>query len=138
MDYLNTYPDAYIRYYSSDMVLYINSDAAYLVAPKARSRIAGYFHLLDHPNITKSPKLNGAIKVEWKTLRHVVSSSAVAEVAGIFHNTTTAVPIWHILKALNHPQPPTPLKMDNSIATGFIYDNIHQIFQKCGTCDITL
>ena len=126
MDYLHTYPDAYIRYYASDMVLYVDSDAAYLVAPKARSRIAGYYYLSDHPNVTKRPKTNGAISVECKTLRHVVSSSAEAEVAGIFHNATTAVPIRHILKALNHPQPPTPLKTDNSTATGFIYDNIHQ------------
>ena len=64
--------------------------------------------------------------MECKTLRHVVSSSAEAEVAGIFHNATTAIPIRHMLQALNHPQPPTPLKTDNSTATGFIYDNIHQ------------
>ena len=126
MDYLHTYPDVYVRYYASDMVLYVDSDAAYLVAPKARSRIAGYFYCSDHPNVTKRPKANGAILVECKTLRHVVSSSAEAEVAGIFHNATTAVPIRHILQALNHPQPPTPLKTDNSTATGFIYDNIHQ------------
>ena len=84
MDYLNTYPDAYMRYYASGMVLYIDSDAAYLVAPKARIWIAGYFYLLDHPNITKHPKMNGTIQVECKTLRHVVSSSAEAEVARIF------------------------------------------------------
>ena len=126
MDYLNTYPNAYIRYYASDMVLHIDSDAAYLVAPNARSRIAGYFHLSDHPNITKHPTLNGAILVECKTLRHVVSSSAEAEVAGIFHNAGMALPIRNILKALNHPQPPTPLKTDNTTATGFVYDNIHQ------------
>ena len=126
MDYLHTYPDVYVRYYASDMVLYVDSDAAYLVAPKARSRVAGYFYLSGHPNVTKRPKMNGAILVECKTLRHVVSSSAEAEVAGIFHNASTAVPIRHILEALNHPQPPTPLKTDNSTATGFIYDNIHQ------------
>ena len=126
MDYLHTYPDAYIRYYASDMVLHVDSDAAYLVAPKARSRIAGYFHMSDHPNVSKRPKLNGAVLVECKTLRHVVSSSAEAEVAGIFHNATTAIPIRHILTVLGHPQPPTPLKTDNSTATGFVYDNIHQ------------
>ena len=41
MDYLNTYPDAYIRFYASDMILHIDIDAAYLVAPKAKSCIAG-------------------------------------------------------------------------------------------------
>ena len=126
MDYMHTYPDAFLRFYASDMILHIESDAAYLVAPKARSRIAGYFHLSDHPNKTKSPKLNAAIQVECKTLRHVVSSSAEAEVAGIFHNATIAVPMRHILKSIGHPQPPTPIKTDNATATGFVYDNIHQ------------
>ena len=45
MDYLHTYPNDYIRFYARDMILHIDSDAAYLVAPKSRSRIAGYFHL---------------------------------------------------------------------------------------------
>ena len=45
MDYVTTFPTAYIRYYTSDMVLYIDSNAAYLVAPKSRSRVAGYYHL---------------------------------------------------------------------------------------------
>ena len=42
MDYAATYPDVYIRYYASDMVLHVDSDAAYLVTPKAKSRIAGF------------------------------------------------------------------------------------------------
>ena len=64
MDYLATYPNAYIRYYASDMVLNIDSDAAYLVAPKARSRVAGYYHLTNNPSTTKNPHLNGAIHIE--------------------------------------------------------------------------
>ena len=80
------------------MVLHVDSDAVYLVAPKAKSCIAGYFHLTNHPNVTKHPKLNGAILVEYKTLQHVVSSSAEAEVAGIFHNATMVVRIRNILK----------------------------------------
>ena len=126
MDYLHTYPDAFLRFYASDMVLHVESDAAYLVAPKARSRIAGYFHLSAHPNKTNNPTINAAIQVECKTLQHVVSSSAEAEVAGIFHNATMALPMRHILESLGHPQPPTPLKTDNATATGFVYDNIHQ------------
>ena len=43
MDYAATYPNVYVRYYTSDMVLSIDSDAAYLVLPNARSRITGYF-----------------------------------------------------------------------------------------------
>ena len=35
MDYANTYPSATIRYKASDMQLHVDSDAAYLVLPKA-------------------------------------------------------------------------------------------------------
>ena len=126
MDYVNTYQHAYIRYKASDMVLHIDSDAAYLVAPKARSRVAGYFHLSDHPSKKKNATLNGAIHVECKILRHVVSSAAEAEIGGVYHNAQTAIPIRTILQALNHPQPPTPIKTDNSTANGFIHNNIHQ------------
>ena len=126
MDYLHIHSNAFIQYYVSNMIIHVNRNAAYLVSPKARSRIAGYFHLSDHPNITKRPKINGAILVEYKTLQHLVSSLAEEEVGGIFHNASTAIPICHIFWALNHPQPDTPLKTDNSTEAGFVYYNIHK------------
>ena len=126
MDYAATYPNVYIRYHASDIVLHVDSDAVYLVAPKAKSRIAGYFHLSDHPMRTKDPRLNGAVLVECKTLKHVVASAAEAEIAGVFHNAQVSIPIRHFLECLNHPQPPTPLKTDNSTANGFIHNNIQQ------------
>ncbi len=119
MNYVHTYPNSYIRYKASDMILHIDSDAAYLVAPKAHSRVAGYFHLSDHPLKGSKPMLNGAIHVECKTLRHVVSSAAEAKVAGVFHNSQIAIPIRTLLHALDHPQPPTPVKTDNSTAEAF-------------------
>ena len=130
MDYVHTNPNAYIRYYASGMILLIDSDTEYLVAPKSRSRVAGYFYLSDYPNVLKHPKLNGAILLECNTLRHVVSSAAEAEIGGLFHNTQVAIPIRHMLQALGHPQPPTPLKTDNSTANGFVHDNIHQKHSK--------
>ena len=44
MDYAHTYPNATIRYHTSDMCLHIDSDAAYLVQPQSRSRVAGTFY----------------------------------------------------------------------------------------------
>ena len=126
MDYVYTYPNAYIRYYASDMVLHVDSDAAYLIAPKARSRVAGYFRMGNQQNNKTKSTLNGAIHVECKTLRHVVSSAAEAEKVGVYHNAQMALPIWVVLQALNHPQPSTSTKTDNSTAAGFIHDNIHQ------------
>ena len=125
MDYVATYPDKYIRFHASDMILNIDSDAAYVVAPKARSRVAGYFQLGSLPTTIQHPYINGAVLVECKTLRHVVSSAAEAEIGGIFHNAQVAIPIRTLLQELNHPQPPTPIKTDNAKACGFIHDIIN-------------
>ena len=86
MNFLNTHDDAYLPFYASDMVLHVDSDNAYLVCPKARSRVAGYYYLLKHPNITKHLALNAAVHVVCKTLCHVVSSAAEAECVGSFYN----------------------------------------------------
>ena len=64
--------------------------------------------------------------MECKTLKHVVASAAEAEIAGIFHSAQTSIPIQRILRALGHTQPVTPIKTDNSTASGFIHDNIQQ------------
>ena len=66
LDYVATFPDVYIHFYASDMVLTIDSDAAYLVQPGARSRIAGYFQLNSDNKDTNF--INGPILVECKTL----------------------------------------------------------------------
>ena len=67
------------------------------------------------PTDTETSEINGVIYVECKTLKHVVSSAAKAEVGGIIHNSQVVIRIQTILYALNHPQPPTPLKIDNII-----------------------
>ena len=66
MDYLHTHPNAVVRFHASDMILYIESNAAYLILPKASSRIASIFYL---SNATAGrPPLNGAIQVIFKIL----------------------------------------------------------------------
>ena len=104
----------------------VDSDAAYLVIPKGKSRIAGYSHLSEHPKLLKHPMLNAAILVECKMIKHVVSSAAEAKVACLFHNTGKALEIKQILTELGHPQPHTPIKRDNTIAATFVYDDVHQ------------
>ena len=53
LDYVATYPSVGIRFKASNMILNIDSDAAYLVSPKARSRIAGFYQLNDEPRSGK-------------------------------------------------------------------------------------
>ena len=62
----------------------IDSDAAYVVLSKVRSRIAGYFRLANTPSNKYKYKDNGAMLIEYHTLRHVVSSVAEAETTGVF------------------------------------------------------
>jgi hypothetical protein len=69
LDYATTQPLAIVRFLASDMVLEIDSDAAYLVMPGAKSRIAGYFQLINNNGAKPFPNgVNGAILVECKTL----------------------------------------------------------------------
>ena len=124
LDYLATYPNVYVWYHASDMQLVIDSDAAYLVEPQARSRIAGYFQM--NTGNLDTTFTNGAIHIECKTLRHVVASLAEAETAGVFHNAQIAVPIRYVLEKMGHPQRPTLIKTDNATTFNFIHDNINQ------------
>jgi hypothetical protein len=126
MDYAATHPQVFVRFHASDMTLLVDIDAACLVLPKAKSRIAGCFQLNHHPDRVPHPTINGAMLVECKALKHVVSSASEAETAGVFHNAQVAVPTRHILEQLGHRQPPTPIKTDNSTASGFVHNNIHQ------------
>ena len=111
MDYANTYKNVHLRYHASDMQLHVDTDAAFLVLPKARSRIAGYFRLLHHKNSPYTHyKNNGPLLVECKTLRSVVTSAAEAETHGVFHNAKVAIPIINTFNLMGHTQmQPTPI-----------------------------
>ena len=67
--------------------------------------------------------MNAPILVKYKTLRHVVASAAEAETGGLFHNARTAIPIRQALETLDHAQPPTSIKTDNSTANDFVNKN---------------
>ena len=125
MDYAATYPNV-VRYNASDMKLFVDSDAAYLVLPNAKSRVAIYFYLSSIPPMGELPLLNAPILVISKTLCYVVSSAAESETASVFINAQIALPILYTLECLGHPQPPIPIKSDNSTMTGFVNNNIQQ------------
>ena len=52
LGYMTTNPDAVVRFYASDMILKLHSDASYLSAGKGRSRAGEYF-FLGRPQCTK-------------------------------------------------------------------------------------
>ena len=132
LDYAYTNPNAAIKYTASNMSLWIDSDAAYLVAPKSRSRVAGYYYLSDTPKqpIQANPSFNAPVLVECKILRFVQSSSTEAEIGGLFHNMKTALPLRETLAELGHPQLLTPVKTDNATAHKFAHDDIKHARSK--------
>jgi hypothetical protein len=104
------------------MILRIDLDAAYLVCLKARSRAGGYPYL----GSKDGTLFNGPILVLAKIIKNVMASAAKAEVAGIYMNAQLAVDYRNCLIEMGRPQPPTPIRTDNTTARGIITGTIKQ------------
>ena len=77
------------------------------------------------------------IIIEYRTLRHVVTSAAEAETHGVFHNAKQILPIRHLLHEMGHPQcNPTPIRTDNSTSAGYVNKNMQM--KKSKTWDMQL
>ena len=118
------HPDAIIRFYKSDMILNVHSDASYLTAAKARSRAGGHFFLGSIPRDNSPIILNGAIYSMCKILKFVAASAAEAELGALFLNAREAKIMRLILLELGHPQPPTPIHIDNTTVVGILNNTI--------------
>jgi hypothetical protein len=134
LNYAATNPEATVRYIASDMCLKIHSDASYLSEPKARSRVAGHHFLSSFPKDPNTPPTandvppphNGAIHTLCQILKVVVSSATEAELGAAFFNAKDGVTVRITLEEMGHPQPPTPLQVDNSCAVGIINNTVKQ------------
>jgi hypothetical protein len=131
LNYAATHPDATIRYHKSDMILHIISDASYLSATGARSRLGGYLYMSNNvPNIGQpgvpAPPFNAPVLVNATIISAVLSSAGEAELAALFYNAKDGAMLRTTLEALGHPQPPTPIQTDNACAAGIANDTIKQ------------
>jgi hypothetical protein len=124
LQYAATHPIVPIKFKRSDMVLRVHSDASYLSAPKARRRAGGFLFLASNSPTDKG--INGAIHVEAKIMRNVMASAAEAEIGSLFINAQTSLPLRVALTELGHPQPPTPIQTDNSMASSFAASTVKQ------------
>lgn len=118
LDYVSTYPHVALRFHASNMQLHVDSDAAYLVASKVRSLVAGFYYFKHNPHHQPFTHPNHPVLVECHCLRQ-------AETAGLFHNAQQAILLRRILTTLGHPQAPTMIKTDNETACGFVNNNIY-------------
>jgi hypothetical protein len=126
LDFMWTHPDAIIQCCASDMILNVHSDALYLSTPKARSRAGGYFFLGSIPQDGDPIKLNGAIHITCTILKLVAASAAEAELGALFLNAQEVKVLRLILMELRHPQPPTPIHIDNTTTVGNVNNTIKQ------------
>ena len=124
LDYLATNSEAKVRFYASDMVLNIHSDASYLSEQGARSRTCGHFFMGSVPTTGEPITLNGAFYVNTSIMRFVVASAAEAELGALFRNCQDGIIFRLTLENLGHPQPKTPVHCDNATAVGIAKNTI--------------
>ena len=122
LNYAHTNPNTEIVYRRSGMILHVDSDAAYLVAPEARSRAGGYQYLSNK----EGTLFNGPVLVLAKVIKNVMASATEAELGALYMNAQEAVGLRNCLESMGFPQPPTPLKTDNSTANGIINNTMKQ------------
>ena len=90
--------------------------------PEARSCYAGHFYLSDYPSpstIIPNLKRNKTIHTECKNIQDIVSSAVEAEICGTFNKGKTAIGMQQDLISLDHDQPASPLKTENSMTEEF-------------------
>ena len=119
-----TNQDASIVYYTNDIIIRGDTDAACLVASKARSRTTAHIFLGNKDQ--NNQIINGPIMVIVRILKMVAVSAAEVEVASLYHATQAIVPLRIIVEELGHKQPATPLQTDNNTASGIMNGTIRQ------------
>ncbi len=122
LGYLTTHPNATVQFCALDMILNIRSDASYLLEANAHSQACGHFFMGWLADPTKPIKLNGAFFILCAILRFIVASAAEAKLRALFLNCKQATIFRLALEEMGHPQPPTPIRCNNSTAIG-IADN---------------
>ena len=61
-----------------------------------------------------------------KIIKMITSSAMETEVAATFYNAKEALPLRVTLAEMGHPQPPTPMEVDNDTAIGFLKSTMKQ------------
>ena len=113
--------EAILTYKKSDMVIAIPSDASYLSKSKARSRAGVHWFMAGHEEI---PANNGVVMNLSQIIKAVMLSAAEAELGALFINCKLAGLARKTLKELGHPQPKTPIQMDNLTTNGMLNNTI--------------
>jgi hypothetical protein len=79
-------------------------------------------------------KLNGAIHITCTILKLVAASTAEAELGALSLNAQETKVLQLILTELGHPQPPTPIHIDDTTTVGIVNNTIKQ--QRSGAMEM--
>ena len=126
LNYVATHPNATLTFHKSKMQLVVHSDASYLSAPNARSRVGGYFYLSKQDNTNSNLLINALVHAECKIMKYVLSSATKAEMGAIFLNCQQAEILRTMLQELGHPQYTAAIITDNATANNIISGNAKQ------------
>ena len=63
---------------------------------------------------------NAPFNVVANILKRITSSAMETKVAATFYNAKESLPLKVTLAEMGHPQPPTPMEVDNETAIGFL------------------
>ena len=129
IDYIATNPDTTICFHKIRMVLHINS-GSYLSTQKSCIQAGGYFYLSNNSIYSVTCPHNGPIYVLAKIQKNVLWSAAEAEIGATYANAREYIPIHNMMIDMGHPQPPTPIQVDNTMAVGFANSTIKQKMLK--------
>ena len=103
------------------MLLAIHSDASYLTEPKARSRAGVHFFVSSDRQM---PPNNGPVLTLCQIICALMSSAYEAKIEAMYMNAREAVPDRTTLEEIGHPQPRTPMQIDNSATHSVVTKNI--------------
>ena len=118
MDYLHTHPDAVVQFHASNMILYIESDAAYLVLPQARSCVARitlcvddfgiqYFSKADAKHLINVIQDTYECSIDWEGTQYCGLTLAWNYPEG-YVNISMPGYLKKVLKKFNHKPPKRP------------------------------
>ena len=110
------------------MIFHNHSDAAYLVAKGAQSRAAGYTYLGNNP--TNTQIINRPISIIAKNNKRSNVITSKAEIGALYMNAQQLLPLQVTCEELGHPQPATPMQIDNNTASGIINGTFNQARSK--------
>jgi len=71
-------------------------------------------------------RINGTIHITCTILKLVAASTAEAELGALFLNAQEAKVLRIVLEELGHPQPQTPIHINNTTTVGIINNTIKQ------------